>query len=70
MSKEEKESQSSTVDKKIDNFYLRATTQWGGKTKGLNSTLLGFKPTNIVENEGDAETSKNADLYQSYGKRK
>ena len=40
------------------------------KRAKFNSTLLGFEPTDIIEQEVWSESSKNADLYSSYGKYK
>lgn len=40
------------------------------KRAKFNSTLLGFEPNDIIEQEVCSESSKIADLYSSYGKYK
>lgn len=50
------------------NGFLRAVTQKGERSKELDSTLLGFQPSGIIENEVGSESAKNVDLYSSYGK--
>jgi hypothetical protein len=69
MSDEEKENDFNGQDAyKVSKFNYPRTSTLKGKVIKLDSTLLGFQPSNIIENEVGSESSKNYDNYQSFGK--